>query len=496
MAENIGIVGAGICGLCTALALASRGNQVTVYERDVPPPEGDPDQAFFEWPRRGAAQFRHPHAFLAVMCNLLEKHYPDLTEEFWAAGARKVPFHDMVPRELIDDYIPEPGDEDMWLLMCRRATMETVLRRYVEQSHDVIINNHSNVVGMLHEKTGDQIVITGLKVTEDRSEPHEVRHDIVVDASGRTTRFPEWFSTLGVEFDVEDDDADIVYYTRHYKIQDGEEEPSRHSNERSAGDLGYLKYGVFPGDNGHFAVILCLPNHEAELREAVKQPEKFQLICNTIPGLRPWVSEEKSSPTTSSFGFGDIHAVWRHFVRDEQPLALNYFAVGDAAVRTNPLYGRGCSTDIIHAHLLADILEKHPDAETRALELNRQTEDQLRPIFNASLREDKRGIKRARAIYEDRDIAEPGSPARWLRAAFMDAIGAAAREDLHVFRGAMRTFNLMEKPGDFLKEGKTRLKVLKYMLRGRSRNNQARLQRGPTRKEMLEHIRRDSDKAA
>ena len=89
-AQTVAVVGAGICGLFTSLALSRRGFDVTLFERDTPPPEGDADQAFFTWERRGAAQFRHPHAFLGLMCSVLEEHYPDLLEDFFAAGARKV----------------------------------------------------------------------------------------------------------------------------------------------------------------------------------------------------------------------------------------------------------------------------------------------------------------------------------------------------------------------------------------------------------------------
>ncbi len=50
-----------------------------------------------------------------------------------------------------------------------------------------------------------------------------------------------------------------------------------------------------------------------------------------MQGLVPWIGNKVSKATISSFGFGDIHAVWRHFVKDGKPVALNYFAVGDAA---------------------------------------------------------------------------------------------------------------------------------------------------------------------
>ena len=490
MSESIAVVGAGIAGLCTSLALARAGHHVTVYERDIPPPAGGADEAFFDWKRRGAAQFRHPHAFLAVMCNMLEQNYPDLVEQFWEAGARKVTFEEMLPDELREEYEPAPGDEQMWLLMCRRATMETVLRRYVESLAGVTINNTTNVEGITTDRTDDGILTaTGLQVRQDRGEVQTIPHSLVVDASGRTTRFPAWLEAEGSTIEVEDDNAEIVYYTRHYRIHDGQEEPPRTGKDRSAGDLGYIKFGVFPGDNGHFAVILCLPDLETELREAVKDPATFDAICCAIPGLYPWVNPTRSAPTTESFGFGDIHAIWKHFVNDGKPAALNYFAVGDACVRTNPLYGRGCSTGIIHAHLLAEIINEETDPLQRALVFDRKTEEELRPIFAASLSEDKRGIKRAEALFEGRELEESGGLKKWFADAFGDAIAAASREQLHVLRGAMRTFNLMEKPGEFLKDNRIRWTILRYMLRGRARNGKARFQRGPSRTEMIELVR-------
>ncbi len=484
MSDNIVIVGAGICGLCTALPLARKGHRVTILERDAPPPDGGAHEAFFKWRRKGAAQFRHPHAFLGLMCNILQDNYPDLMEDFWDAGARKVTFEEMLSPELLARYSPEAGDEKLWLLLCRRATMETVLRRYVERQDLISIENATTVTGIIGEAREGQIELQGLQVRR-QGEQYPLPADLIVDASGRTSRFTDWFSELGVEVEAEDDDAGIVYYTRHYKLREGVSEPSRGGKDRSAGDLGYIKYGVFPGDGGHFAVILCLPNEETELREAVKDSQKFDRICRSIPGLLPWVAEEVSEPTTASFGFGDIHAVWRHFVRDGRPLALNYFAVGDAAVRTNPLYGRGCSIGILHAHLLAEVLDQETDPVRRALIYHEKTEEEIRPIFRASLAEDRSGIKRAEAIREGRTIDSADSFRKWLRLAFGDAVSAAARDNLHVVRGAMRSFNLLEKPGEFLGDWRTRLIVLRYLLRGREKNAAARMQRGPLRTEMI-----------
>lgn len=487
MSERVVIVGCGIAGMCTALALAKSGLEVTVIERDAPPPEGDADKAFFEWPRRGAAQFRHPHAFLGLMCNLLQDNYPDLLQEFYTAGARRLEFKDMLSPELSERYRRAPGDDKLWVLLCRRATIETVLRRYVGRYPNIAILSGVTIDGVVAERNGEVLDVRGLKLRRDNVAEHgsEILADVAVDASGRSSRFPRWLGALGAAVREDNDDAEIVYYTRHYRLRPGVQEPPRGGKDRSAGDLGYIKFGVFPGDNGNFAVIVCVHNDETELRAVITDGDRFDSVCRSIPGLEPWVAAEIAEPTTAPFGIGDIRAVWRHYVHDGQPLARGFFAVGDAALRTNPLYGRGCSTGILHAHMLADVLTRHSDPGERAIAFDARTEAELRPIFAASLSEDRNGIRRAQAARTGERPSEPDSWKKRLRTAFGDALIAAARYNLHVTRGMSRTMNLLEKPGAFMSERRTQLIVLAYMLRGRAKNAASRIVRGPSRAEML-----------
>ncbi|MGD8830784.1 MAG: hypothetical protein PVF57_09280, partial [Pseudomonadales bacterium] len=240
-----------------------------------------------------------------------------------------------------------------------------------------------------------------------------------------------------------------------------------------------------PGDAGNFAIIVCLHNTETELREAIKDGDTFDAVCRAIPGLQPWVAEGKATATTHPFGIGDIRAVWRHYVVDGKPLVKNFFAVGDAELRTNPLYGRGCSTSILHAHMLADVLTGVGDPAARAVAFDMRTEEALRPIFDTSLAEDRNGIRRSLASRQGKLLEKPDSFKKWFATAFGDALAAAGRYNLHVLRGMMRTMNLLEKPGAFLQDRRTRLIIFMYMLRGRSRNAAARIVRGPSRQEML-----------
>ena len=114
--EDILVIGAGIAGLCAALALGGRG-RVTVIERDGPPPEGDANAAFAEWKRRGVGHLRHSHAFLARLRNLIRDEHPRLLEDLLSAGCREITFADMMPPEVRHRYEPKPEDADLTILV-------------------------------------------------------------------------------------------------------------------------------------------------------------------------------------------------------------------------------------------------------------------------------------------------------------------------------------------------------------------------------------------
>jgi len=78
MTERVLVIGAGMAGLWTALALAPTGREITLLERDPPPPKGDADEAFEHWTRRGVGHLRHSHAFLARLRLIIRDEHPEL----------------------------------------------------------------------------------------------------------------------------------------------------------------------------------------------------------------------------------------------------------------------------------------------------------------------------------------------------------------------------------------------------------------------------------
>src|SRR3954453_14429611 len=133
MSEKVLVIGAGMAGLWTALALAPTGRKVTILERDPPPPEGGPDAAFDDWARRGVGHLRHSHAFLARLRLIIRDQHPKLLEELLAAGSRALPFEGGVPYLQKANFPPSAVDRDLAVLTSRRTTLELVIRRYVER---------------------------------------------------------------------------------------------------------------------------------------------------------------------------------------------------------------------------------------------------------------------------------------------------------------------------------------------------------------------------
>jgi 2-polyprenyl-6-methoxyphenol hydroxylase-like FAD-dependent oxidoreductase len=240
------------------------------------------------------------------------------------------------------------------------------------------------------------------------------------------------------------------------------------------GDLGYMKFAVFPGDNGTFSVTLATNNDDDVFRSLGKE-ELFDEVVKHLVPTAPWVDPAISEPITPVHPMAKLLNRVRHVVVDGVPIAPGLHAVGDAAVCTNPLYGRGCSLGFVHADLLRDALRAHPDdVVAQALALHEGTERELMPWYKASVAGDARNRRIAHG---------EASPEDEFFGTILKEVGPAMRTDPVLFRAFMRMFNLLEDPDSLMTNPELIGKVMEAYQDRENREPEPPL--GPPREELL-----------
>ncbi len=477
---HVVVIGGGFAGLGAGLALARGGARVTLLERDATPFPENPVAAFEKWDRRGAPQVRHSHAFLARLRNLLRDRMPDVLEALLAVGTEELPVGGLL-REGIDDRSPRACDDDLTLLACRRVTFEWVLHRCVLDTPAITHRDGCEVRGLV----GENGVVTGVRIAR-RGEPDEaLAADLVVDAGGRRSQLASWLTAAGFPALRQDSEpCGIFYCSRFYRLRAGVEPPARDTT--IGADLGYAKYAIFHGDGGIFSITFAAAPEDTPLR-ALLRTAPFEAAARVLPPIERWVRAELSEPISEVHGMDGLRNTRRHFLVDGEPIAPGVVAIGDAAIHTNPLYGRGCTLALVHAFLLADALAQHgSDVRALALALEAGSEREIAPWYYAALAQDRDAAKWAQELRAGApplsDASGRVNPRAYLRDLLVHGLIPALRLDATVLRAFMRGFNLLDPPGDLMKRPELLQRVLAIY---QTRHQRSEPVLGPSRDEMI-----------
>ena len=311
--------------------------------------------------------------------------------------------------------------------------------------------------------------VTGVRLRE-AGEPEggaveDLHAPVVVAALGRRSAVPRWLGELGVSPVEQIEDTGLVYLSRFYRLRPEVDAPA--SDGPIGGDLGYLKYAVFQGDNRTLSVTFALDGGDRELRARLVDPEGFDRAATTLPATRVWADPSLTEAITPVHTMGGLINRRVSYLDDEgQPLVLGFHAVGDAHTCTNPLYGRGCSLAMVQAELLADALVElagtgPDDLVTRAIAYEDASRREILPWYRAAVNQDRMNRQEAveRAAAEPSQHATPGpeTPStpdpdaerdarRMVQSIMRDGLMPAVRTDATVFRAFVRAFNLLDPP--------------------------------------------------
>ena len=437
------------------MALARRGHGVTVFERDDTPMPQSADEAF-EWDRRGAPQVRHSHAFLARLVSLLKSDYSDIYQQLLQEGASEMPFGVDLPPTMVG-FERLPDDDDLAMLACRRTTFEWVLRRAALGEGRVEFRTGIAVTGLVAGAASDPPHVTGVRLADGTA----CASDLVVVACGRRSALPDWLHEIGcTPIADESDDTGIVYFSRFYRLLDGALYPPR--TGPIGGDLGYLKYGVFVGDNRTFSVTLATPTDDQELRTKLTDPATFDACARQLVATAPWLDGRAEPITESVHAMAGLINRWRQHVVDGQPLATGLIPIGDAVLCTNPLYGRGCATAFWGAHLMVAAIDAHPgDTRQMLITYDAALRAEIHPWYRASVEQDAEARRVAASLLVGGDPdGDASDQRRFMRGVFRDGLLPALRRDPVVMRAFFRSLNLLTPPDAMIKDSDVAARVL------------------------------------
>jgi 2-polyprenyl-6-methoxyphenol hydroxylase-like FAD-dependent oxidoreductase len=330
-----------------ALALARRGHDVALIDREADPQlsSASADQIFDSWDRPAIGQFRQPHNLLGRGRAILRDEFPDIYAALLTCGAGEIR-----QDAFLGDAVREPADADLATIACRRPVIDAVLRAAVADQPGVRF--HASVVHDLRIAHGTHVTGVGLASGDT------IEADLVVDASGRNSATSRWLADHGAApWRERTTDSKLLYYSRHYRFR-GDPLPYASILGGPRGDLGYLAFAVFIGDNRTFCLCVMAPAWEKEWRD-LRDPAAFERVARELPGMASWL--DAAEPISSVLPMGQLRNTLRETSADGAPLVTGLVPIGDARCHTNPTFAYGLSLSLGHASALAAAADSAAD---------------------------------------------------------------------------------------------------------------------------------------
>lgn len=339
------VIGGSMAGMLAAAAVKDHVDSVEIIEAHEVP-EG-PE------PRSGVPQAVHIHMLHAGGAEAIESLLPGTLDLLLAAGANHIP---MTTNMVI--YSPE-GWYRRWqrtthyLISASRDLTDYVVREQVLKDARVSVRTNTKALGLL----GNRRTITGVRVREAGGEETELRADLVIDASGRATRTPQWLTQLGITGLAEKHiDSGLVYASRIYRAPG----PTRDwpmvgvqadPSLPRPGNAG----GMLPieGDRWHISLMGApggQPTRDADAFEPFARTLRHPILADLLKRAEPLTNVSITHSTANRRYFYERLRTW--------PEGL--VALGDSVASFNPVYAQGISVAAQGALELRKLLSADP----------------------------------------------------------------------------------------------------------------------------------------
>src|SRR5882724_11882029 len=182
------VIGGSISGLIATRVLSNHFDRVTLIERD-PMPDG-PE------PRKGVPQMRHVHVLLKRGETILRQFFPGIVDELRGAGSHLIDMAGDTRWYHFGGWKPR-FQSGMEFLTQSRPLLEWKIRSRVAETPGVTVLEQTDVQRYLSDDGHTRITGVRVQSKSEGAKERDIAADLVVDASGRGSRTPQWLASLG-----------------------------------------------------------------------------------------------------------------------------------------------------------------------------------------------------------------------------------------------------------------------------------------------------------
>ncbi|MGI5170482.1 FAD-dependent oxidoreductase [Spirillospora sp. CA-253888] len=353
------VIGSGMGGLLAARVLLDHFDRVTLLDRD----------RFPESPahRAGTPQSHHAHGLLLRGREIIEELFPGIEEELRAAGATVE--RDRVPFQVVSPFGPLPLTPiDYEFGVYSRFLLEWQIRERLAAHSRLRLLEGAEVVGL---DTGGPAAgpVTGVRMRSrggDIDAVSVLAADLVVDASGRRSKAPDWLRELGYgEVAEETITSGIGYASRFYAKPDG-----------FPGDWSGIVINGRAPDNPRCGLVLGIEKDQwhvtlGGIAGAAPPTDEagFLRWARDLPDPTVYECIRIARPLSPVRGHRLLTNRLRHFERlDRWP--SGFVVTADAVCAFNPIYGQGMTVAATDALVLDECLRDHADPSPGGVRLH------------------------------------------------------------------------------------------------------------------------------
>jgi 2-polyprenyl-6-methoxyphenol hydroxylase-like FAD-dependent oxidoreductase len=339
------VYGGSMAGMMSAGVLSRHFERVTLVERDRFP--NGPT------PRKGVPQAQHIHGLLTRGMDILADILPGIREDLEAAGGEFLDVVETVASFGAGTWRPR-FRSGVSAASMSRLLLEWVVRQRLQALPNVRILEGREAVGL--KTSGDRTRVMGLQLqAPGGGEEETLEAELVVDASGRGSRTPQWLEALGYPR-VEETRirVDVGYASRLYHKPRGFE-PGWRSLALSPKLPQERRIGIIQDiEDNHWLVTLggWLGDAPSKADDA-----EFLEFARGLPQPHLYEAIKNAEPIGPIHLYRFPHHQRRHYEsmpRFPEGLAV----VGDAFCSFNPIYGQGMSTGAMQAEALGESLRQ------------------------------------------------------------------------------------------------------------------------------------------